>query len=121
MASWCARAVTTTEWLLLRRLGAHPRAAQSRATASVVRLGGCVNGDERRAAWTSRREGRRQTDASRLRQGMAEGCSRITRVQGTQRDCDKVKMQWCRFSESSDELWDFKSGTKGASRSPRKD
>uniref|UniRef100_A0A0E0EL02 Uncharacterized protein n=1 Tax=Oryza meridionalis TaxID=40149 RepID=A0A0E0EL02_9ORYZ len=41
---------------------------------------------------------------------MAEGCSRTTCVQGTRRDCEKVKVRRCRFSESSSELWDFKSG-----------
>ncbi|BAD73066.1 hypothetical protein [Oryza sativa Japonica Group] len=42
-----------------------------------------------------------QTDASRLWQGMAEGCSRTTRMQGTRRNCEKVKVRRCRFSESS--------------------
>uniref|UniRef100_A0A0D3HS16 Bidirectional sugar transporter SWEET n=1 Tax=Oryza barthii TaxID=65489 RepID=A0A0D3HS16_9ORYZ len=53
MAVRRAHAVTTAEWLLLRRLGAHPRAAQIRATASAVLLGGHANSDERRAALTS--------------------------------------------------------------------
>uniref|UniRef100_A0A0E0HC46 Uncharacterized protein n=1 Tax=Oryza nivara TaxID=4536 RepID=A0A0E0HC46_ORYNI len=54
-ASWCARAVTTAEQLLLCRLGGGgtPEGAQSRATVLAVRLGGRANGDERRVAWTS--------------------------------------------------------------------
>nr|BAD25963.1 hypothetical protein [Oryza sativa Japonica Group] len=43
--------------------------------------------------------------------GMVEGCSRTTHAQGTQCDCEEVKVRRCHFPENSGELWDFKCAT----------
>uniref|UniRef100_A0A0E0CEJ2 Uncharacterized protein n=1 Tax=Oryza meridionalis TaxID=40149 RepID=A0A0E0CEJ2_9ORYZ len=105
----------TAERLLLRQLGAYPRAVQSRAMVSAVRLGGRANGDECRAAWT--------TLVGGMTPRTVEGCSRTVRAQGTQRGCEEVKVRQCHLGASSPFGWHFIAwaGTEGAARSPRKD
>uniref|UniRef100_A0A0D3G5M0 Uncharacterized protein n=1 Tax=Oryza barthii TaxID=65489 RepID=A0A0D3G5M0_9ORYZ len=71
------------------RWGGTPEGAQSRATASAVRQGGRANGDERRAAQIS--SGNANANASRLRQGTVEGCSRTAHARETRRDCEEEK------------------------------
>uniref|UniRef100_A0A0E0REJ5 Methyltransferase n=1 Tax=Oryza rufipogon TaxID=4529 RepID=A0A0E0REJ5_ORYRU len=48
-----------------------------------------------------RREGQRQADASRLRQGTVKGCSRRARARGTRRDCEEGEGAVVPFPESS--------------------
>jgi hypothetical protein len=101
-------AATTAERLLLRRLGAHPRATQSRDTTSAVWLGRRANGDERRAAWTSSAVG--ATPSRRFPSSAKDGGGVLQdSTQGTRHDCEEVKVRRCLFLESSGVLMGFKS------------